>query len=182
MDSSARDQWKDNQVMGKEESKYGDQFDLYAVAPLIALGQLYFDPHHGEALARALIYNGIATQTLKVTFQRRRPGSDNLRSFPSGHSSTAFATATALTYSYGIKAAVWAYPLATFVGLSRMADDKHWFSDVVSGAFLGIWIGRASSFPDHEKIGKSNNAHNFSAFVLPRMGDSGADFQLLIDF
>lgn len=149
-DNQIRDDWKNHRRMHESDSRFGDRYDTYGVGSMIALTQLWLDPQAGESHLRAIIYNGIATHTLKTTVQRQRPSSENQRSFPSGHTSSAFTTATALTYAYGAKAAVVAYPLATFVGLSRMADDVHWFSDVVSGAFVGIWIGRASYFSSSE--------------------------------
>jgi hypothetical protein len=150
LDGSTRDQWKDHQTMSVETADYGDHFAKYAVGPVIALGQLYWDHDNGVAHARALIYTGAVTQILKESIHRKRPnGSDNV-SMPSGHTSTAFATATALTYSYGWKAGIIMYPVATFVGMSRMADDMHWLSDAVAGAFIGVWLGRASSYSaDH---------------------------------
>jgi membrane-associated phospholipid phosphatase len=61
-------------------------------------------------------------------------------SFPSGHATLAFATATALDRE---TRAGWvplvAYPLAALVGWSRVRDDQHWTSDVVAGAALGAW-------------------------------------------
>lgn len=149
-DNSMRDEWRGHRRMHVQDAEYGDRFETYGIGPLIALTQLYFDEEAGQSHLRALILSGIATQTLKVSVQRARPSSENQRSFPSGHTSSAFATATALSYAYGAKIAMIAYPLAAFVGASRLADDKHWFSDVVSGAFLGVWIGRASYFQSSE--------------------------------
>lgn len=156
-DGSARDQWKDHQTMSAATADYGDKFAKYAVGPLIALGQLYWDYDNGVAHARALIYTGAVTQILKESIQRRRPnGSDNV-SMPSGHTSTAFATATALTYAYGWKAGVILYPVATFVGVSRMADDMHWLSDTVAGAFIGVWMGRAASYSSAREAARASH-------------------------
>jgi len=167
-DSEMRHQWKDNQSIPAETADYGDNFGRYAVGPLIALGQLYWDRDHGVSHARALIYTGAVTQVLKMSLQRRRPnGSDNY-SMPSGHTSSAFATATALTYSYGWKAGVLMYPLATFVGLSRMADDMHWFSDTVAGAFIGIWLGRAASYSSSVQSGEKAFQYQWMPVVQAR--------------
>jgi membrane-associated phospholipid phosphatase len=149
-DSQARHQYNHNQTISEETADYGDNFARYGIGPAIALGQLYFDRSNGISHARALISTELVTIALKNTIQRRRPNGANNVSMPSGHTSTAFATATALTYSYGWKAGIWAYPLATFVGLSRMADDNHWLSDTVAGAFIGFWMGRASAFSTSE--------------------------------
>jgi hypothetical protein len=173
-DSSFRDQYKDHQTMSESTASLGDKFGKYAIGPLIALGQLYWDPENGYAHARALAYTGVVTQVLKISLQRRRPNGSDHSSSPSGHTSTAFATATALTYSYGWKAGIWAYPLATFVGMSRMADDMHWFSDTVSGAFIGLWMGRASSYSTDE-ASKPSMLSNFRPVL--QAGYQGLIFQ-----
>jgi membrane-associated phospholipid phosphatase len=153
VDSEVRDQWKQNQVMPAKVSEFGDKIEVYGIGPLFALSQyLYFDEYKGAAHLRAILVTGAATQLLKYSVQRRRPDGSNNVSFPSGHTSDAFATATALSYHYGWRAAIVAYPVAGIVGLSRIADDKHWFSDVVSGAFLGVWLARASIERDGQAI------------------------------
>lgn len=64
-------------------------------------------------------------------------------SFPSGHTTAAFAIAT--VWSEGYKEHPWVsysmYSLATLTGLSRIYDNKHWASDVFFGALFGYWIG-----------------------------------------
>jgi len=59
--------------------------------------------------------------------------------FPSGHTSVAFALATSASDEiHRTWATIPLYIIATGTGLSRLNDDKHWFSDVVAGAALGI--------------------------------------------
>jgi membrane-associated phospholipid phosphatase len=98
---------------------------------------------------------------MKYSFGRQRPGnSDSHQSFPSGHTSVSFATATSLTYAYGWKAAVIAYPVAVLVGLSRLSDDAHWASDVVGGAFVGFIMARASSYDWDDSSGATHSKTN----------------------
>ena len=71
----------------------------------------------------------------------RRPDGSNNHSFPSGHTATAFMTATMLSREYGYISpwiSVGAYSVATMTGLSRMMNNKHWLSDVLCGAGVGI--------------------------------------------
>jgi membrane-associated phospholipid phosphatase len=82
------------------------------------------------------------TFALKSLAGRTRPDGFDRLSFPSGHTSNAFATATVLHRHYGAKVGVPAFALAGFVGLSRVERDRHHLSDVAFGAALGVLVGR----------------------------------------
>ncbi|HEX2204896.1 MAG TPA: phosphatase PAP2 family protein [Longimicrobium sp.] len=136
----------------------------YAVALLGAAyagGRLAEAPEVSRAAAHvgaALLAAGAANGALKYALGRERPSAtdDNARfapftadnrwqSFPSGHAVVAFSLAasvseearrpwvTALTYGG-----------AALVGWSRVYEDKHWTSDVVGGALVGIAAGRGT--------------------------------------
>lgn len=78
---------------------------------------------------------------LKYSAQVERPDGTDLRSFPSGHTATAFMTATMLNKEYGYRSpwiGIGAYSVAAATGLMRMANNKHWLSDVMTGAGVGI--------------------------------------------
>lgn len=113
---------------------------------------------HVEAFAVA----GALTEIGKHTFHRPRPfahfceprdadalGADDARlSFFSGHTATAFATASAgwrLARMRGYRHAGWlqgsGIALATTTGVLRMAADKHYFTDVLVGAAVGLSAG-----------------------------------------
>ncbi len=69
---------------------------------------------------------------------------DSNASFPSGHAGSAFAVASVLAETYGPDNpwVPWAaYSLATGTALSRIDDDKHWFSDVFFGSAVGYFVG-----------------------------------------
>ena len=84
--------------------------------------------------------SGIVFATKKTT-GRERPNGSNHNSFPSGHTATAFVAAEFLHQEYGNKS-VWisigGYSMATLIGAARVYRDKHWVSDVVTGAGIGI--------------------------------------------
>lgn len=98
----------------------------------------------------AMLMGGVVN-TLKTTTHVMRPDGSNNHSFPSGHTATAFMTATMLSKEYGHKSpwiSIGGYTSAMVTGLMRMANNKHWLSDVLTGAGIGIlttemgyWIG-----------------------------------------
>jgi len=71
-------------------------------------------------------------------------GDFSYTSFPSGHTITVFSVATVLSSYY--RGTTWvpivSYSLAALTGLSRISTDKHWASDVLTGAVLGYGIGK----------------------------------------
>lgn len=92
-----------------------------------------------DAISAAIMSS--AVNTLKYTVKMPRPDGSANNSFPSGHTATAFMTATMLNKEYGHLApwvGVGAYSVATATGLMRMANNKHWLSDVMVGAGIGI--------------------------------------------
>ena len=103
---------------------------------------------------QALIVNGVYTAIYKKAVTRTRPdGSDSL-SFPSGHSSTAFALATVAEKHYGWKVGVPSYVAASAIGLSRIERNRHYLSDVLAGATLGVIAGRTVVRTNGEPVGR----------------------------
>jgi membrane-associated phospholipid phosphatase len=106
----------------------------------------------GELAAEALIDTGIVTEVLKVAIRRERPSADNGRglffkggsSFPSGHSSSSWATATVVAYQYKHHPLIkyGAFALATLISMSRYSGRNHFLSDIVVGGAVGFGIGR----------------------------------------
>jgi membrane-associated phospholipid phosphatase len=94
-------------------------------------------------LSQAMLVNGAWTFALKATIRRERPHGGDRLSFPSGHASNAFASATVLSRHYGLKAAIPSYGIASLIAISRLARNSHHFSDVVAGAAFGYGVGRA---------------------------------------
>jgi membrane-associated phospholipid phosphatase len=98
----------------------------------------------GRDLVRAQISVVSWTYAIKVATDRTRPNGD-ARSFPSGHASNSFATATVLQQHYGWKIGLPAFLLASYTGVSRITANQHWASDVVFGAAVGIASGRTAT-------------------------------------
>ncbi len=171
---------------------------------------------HSERLAQvglhgteALAIGAVTGTVLKDFFGRARPFVDTVspnpndwkllrgfhageeyRSFPSGHTTAAFAAAAAvsaetsrwwpqLTY-FGIGPIL--YGGATAVGLSRMYNNRHWASDVITGAMIGTFAGtkvvryhrtHPGNRIDRWLLNASVSAdrlHRFSFSILPALG------------
>lgn len=122
----------------------------------------------GGDLLRAQVLSQVFVQGAKFAVQRPRPDGSNSVSFPSGHSASAFATATVLQQYYGWKAGAPAYAFAGFVAASRMASSKHYLSDIAMGAGLGIAAGRTVTL--------SVGHHLFSVGAAPTAGGAVVTF------
>ena len=85
----------------------------------------------------AAFVNGI-----KYTASELRPDGSTHNSWPSGHTATAFVGATILHKEYGLTRSPWysiaGYTVATATGVMRVLNNRHWISDVLSGAGIGI--------------------------------------------
>ncbi len=96
----------------------------------------------GADLVRAQVVGAGITWGIKVATNRQRPDGSRY-SFPSGHSASSFATAAVLERHFGWKVGLPAYGLALYVAVSRLSENKHYLSDVIFGAGIGIVSGRA---------------------------------------
>jgi membrane-associated phospholipid phosphatase len=114
--------------------------------------------------------NAALTQGIKFAVRRPRPDGGRY-SFPSGHASAAFATAAVIQRHYGWKVAIPAYGLATYVGTSRLSENRHFASDVIFGAAIGIVSGRAVSV--------GHGRARFDLFPIARPGGAGVGFTLV---
>ncbi|BCD67628.1 phosphatase PAP2 family protein [Nitratiruptor sp. YY09-18] len=120
-------------------------FILYKKSkPLLAKGALF--------IFLSVAISGIITDIIKIIIGRPRPKlylAHNLTtpeffkfkasfwSMPSGHTTTAFAVATAFALLFP-KYRYFFFFMAFLVGLSRIALDKHYLSDVIVGAIIGV--------------------------------------------
>jgi membrane-associated phospholipid phosphatase len=116
-----------------------------AAAAVYVFGRVRDEPrvsHIGMDLIEALAISEGLTQTLKHATRRERPDGSGPTSFPSGHAADTFAFATALERHLGWRYATPAYVFASYVAVSRLPANRHWLSDAVFGAAVGIIAGR----------------------------------------
>lgn len=144
----------------------------------------------GRMLGQSLIYSGAVTMTFRVILGRDRPyagkGPSSLgwmefgnaeQSFPSGHTTVAFAMASVL--SRRIKqpvVTVLLYAAATATGLARMYHDQHWASDVLIGAVIGHSAGMYVASCEEKR---SEGAHEAMSgwLVLPSPGGLNVQYR-----
>ena len=112
------------------------------------------------------------TQGLKYAINETRPNGTE-RSFPSGHSATAFFGATLLAKEYGENypwIVVGGYTLAGTTAFLRLANNKHWASDVLMGAGIGIASAEIASYlyPKLKaKVFNTKSSWNFEPQIAP---------------
>lgn len=124
-----------------------ENYMQYAPAAVM-LGMKAFGVESRSSWSRMLTSDALSTvimagvvESLKHSTHVTRPDGTDNRSFPSGHTATAFMTATMLTKEYGHVSpwiGVGAYGMASASGVMRMVNNKHWLSDVLTGAGIGI--------------------------------------------
>lgn len=105
----------------------------------------------GTDLFRAQAVSGLLTLALKTSINRPRPDG-GVYSYPSGHTSSAFATAGVVYRHLGPRLGIPAFLLAGYVGFSRLQENKHFFTDIVAGGILGSYVGLklgGRRFADH---------------------------------
>jgi len=98
----------------------------------------------GQVLLLSLAGSSAVTGALKYVVNRRRPTPPNDRknsSFPSGHATASFATAAVLSHYYP-RLSIPLYVLAGAISYSRLYLDRHYGSDVIAGALIGIVSAR----------------------------------------
>ena len=169
----------------------GDPFLHLGVAALVYGGGILAESPRwketGEMLGEALILADGAALILKEATGRGRPTvtarkddfypfgfRSDYDGFPSMHTASSFAVASVLARtSESLTVAVASYCAATFVGFSRMNQDKHWASDVLLGAAIGELAGRVAT---------SQHARKSSYALVPTVTVAGGGLALMGHF
>ena len=172
-------------------SKFGSNLDDYlAFAPIGVVGVLdIFKVPSRSSIANQtllfikseLIMIGI-TKPLKKITHRTRPGATNNESFPSGHTAQAFLAATFLHKEFG-KKSIWytigGYSVASSVGVYRVLNNKHYVSDVLVGAGIGMLSTNLAYLSHKYRWGKKPN---LQMTFMPTYRRNNYGFQMLCRF
>ena len=162
--------WVAGHVIGSTPVVLGSSAAAYI------LGRMHGDTrlqHLGmDEIEASLLAEGL-TQGIKIAVRRDRPPQvdgqqSQTYSFPSGHAMITFAAATVLQQHLGYRAAIPTYLVASYVAMSRLHDNRHYASDVVFGAAMGIVVGRSVTF----------HGRNFYASPLVVPGGGGIQLAL----
>lgn len=170
-----------------EIAKYANAFgDGEYILPTLGVFYLYSHIFEDKKLKKtaligleSFVVSGIFVTAIKFTGHRHRPSagdpyntwdgpgfSTSHLSFPSGHSSSAFAIATVIASEYEDKVLVppLAYGIATLTALSRINDNDHWASDVFFGSAIGYFTAKAI-------VNLHNNKKDKNLIILPVTND-----------
>ena len=165
-------------VLGYDFHDKIDDFLQYEAVLQIYCGRyLGLKPKH-NALRQTInivvsnaIMGGIV-KSMKHSFKAGRPDASDEYSFPSGHTATAFTNASILFYEYK-DANIWyassGYLFAAATGFLRIANNRHFTSDVLAGAGIGTAVGLVVSYwsPFKSLTFGKNKTH---ALVYPQLG------------
>ena len=125
-----------------------DDYIQYAPIAILYTSDLFGVKHRNNAFnqTKYLVISELATSlitgSLKRLIHSTRPNGNPL-SFPSGHTSQAFTGATVLfqeTKDYCLPLACSGYLFSTATGILRVTNNKHWVTDVLAGAGIGILV------------------------------------------
>jgi hypothetical protein len=167
------------------KDKIADVGNAYGnlITPIVVGGGIYsyglilkdeYFRETGRMLLEAVIFSGIITDVTKVISGRSRPYTERgpyfynmftfnegSLSFPSGHSTVAFAMSSVLANRIkNVYATVGLYALSSVTALSRIYSDKHWASDVILGSAIGYFVGDYISSNKKECNSKSKISYN----------------------
>jgi hypothetical protein len=143
--NTAEHVFKAGKWIGNTEVEVGTAVGLwligrYVVPPAADQARTNKLSHLGFDLIRTEILTEALVEGIKYSVRRDRPTGECC-AFPSGHSATAFAIASVLERHLGYRASWPMLAGATYVATSRLVDNRHFLSDVMFGAGLGIATG-----------------------------------------
>ena len=157
---------KSKKIMPKKVARFGDYWGISNQFILWSTTSGLYRKEQRKYAINSFVVNGMVTYGIKFATKRIRPDRSNKRSFPSGHTSNSFLGATVIHNIYGAEIGIPSYLLASITGLSRISDNKHYLSDVIFGAALGVAIGTAFNHLYEKEIIKIHGSLPKKSFKL----------------
>ena len=148
-DNTIRTNNENKSLLPSRLSQVGDFWGI--LSPLAVWAIMLKSNMNKDYVSNAFVANIMSTYAIKSLSQRQRPDGSNNYSFPSGHTSNSFLAAELINQIEGIPLSVPFYLLSINTALSRINDKKHFLSDVVFGAAIGISIGKGFKILRKEK-------------------------------
>lgn len=170
-------------------SKFGDLAGQLVPNAIYAIGQTIAgytgDPkgyNRAIGMFKASAYATTLTTGLKYAIKEPRPGKTNERnSFPSGHTTTAFAFSGYVLEEHGWAWGAPALLISSFVGASRINDNRHYLHDVLAGATIGMAYGVGISKIDKKKA-LSSEGEKEALTIVPIFDWDTKGLALIYDF
>lgn len=168
-----------NRFFGEDFHTSADDYLLFVPAAQIYLGKyLGFKPKNDfkQQTINIIVANAIDAAiftTLKYTVKEERPDQSDDLSFPSGHTAIAFTNASLLYYEYkdsNLWYASSGFLFAAATGVLRIANNKHYTSDVLAGAGIGLASGLVVSYWNPFKSFSFGKNKKTTGFVYPQIG------------
>lgn len=143
----------------------------------------------GRMLFQSLSYSGINVMFFRTVIERTRPyynkgawdfklftTNNEFQSFPSGHTTVAFAFSTVLAeYFDTIYSRIFFYSLAASTAFARVYNNQHFLSDVFFGALIGISGGL---YTVNSELKRNNSKDNYSFKIIPQLNAISFIYQL----
>lgn len=125
-------------------------------------------------MAKSTLYAIIVVSAMKYAVREHRPDNPKERnSFPSGHTTTAFAFASTVAMEHNVYLGTAALLMAGFTAYSRMNDGRHYLHDVTAGMTIGIGYGMGIYYTERRK---------FSYSLVPIIGPDVTGLRLVKAF
>jgi len=171
-----------------------DDFAQYApmlsVYSLNSMGVQGYHDFGGRTmvLSTAYLIMGVTVNGLKKLTHIQRPDGSTYNSFPSGHTATAFMGAEFLRQEYS-DVSIWygvaGYLVAAGTGAFRIYNDRHWLTDVLAGAGIGIlstkiayWLTPTFT----EDIAHNESTGRINGIVMPFYNAQGYGVGMSVKF
>ena len=187
-EDSVVDPFQQKQVRNKtlgHSSKWGDWMGQL-IPNALYMGWMGIQGYRGDpdgyrramGMFKATAYSTSVATVLKYTVREPRPIDSNWKnSFPSGHTTSAFAFSGYVMAEHEYWIGIPALVLSTFIGYSRINDNMHWLHDVTAGATIGWVYGWGMS-----KLQRKNKSSESSAFIAPILDSQTAGLSLYKEF